>query len=75
MNGYSWTEEITTARSEISDAYYKVIKKYPVYEKEVIIGGFSAGAVAALDISLLNAIPVKGFISLCPGKSESVTKP
>ncbi len=73
MNGYSWTEDLELAKKEISEAFHKVKKEYSVDEKEVIIGGFSSGGVAALEISLGNVFPVAGFVVLCPAKPESFT--
>jgi predicted esterase len=73
MNGYSWTEDLELAKKEISEAFHKVKKDYPVDEKEVIIGGFSSGGIAALEVSLSNLFPVAGFVVLCPAKPESFT--
>ena len=73
MNGYSWTEDIELAKKEISEGFHKVKKDYSVDEKEVIIGGFSSGGVAALEVSLSNVFPVAGFVVLCPAKPESFT--
>jgi predicted esterase len=71
LNRYTWTVDMDIAKKEIIEAYNKIIKKYPVDEKEIIIGGFSAGGVAALEIMLCNSVPVTGFVVLCPGKPES----
>ena len=68
MNGYSWTEDIELAKEEISNAFHQLIKEYPVDEDEVIIGGFSSGGVAALEVSFSQVIPVAGFVVLCPAK-------
>jgi len=73
MNGYSWTEDLELAKKEISEAFHKVKKDYPVDEKEVIIGGFSSGGIAALEVSLSNVFPVAGFVVLCPAKPQSFT--
>jgi predicted esterase len=71
MSGYGWTENIELAKKEISEAFHKVIRDYSVDENEVIIGGFSSGGVAALEVSLSNVFPVAGFVVLCPAKPES----
>ena len=34
-------------------------------ENQVIIGGFSGGAIAAVDIALTNIIPIKAVVALC----------
>ncbi|WP_375372912.1 hypothetical protein [Clostridium sp. CF012] len=33
----------------------------------MLIGGFSGGAIASIDVTMSNAIPIKGFIALGPG--------
>lgn len=74
MNGYSWTEDIELSKKEIHDAYLKVIKEYPVDTDRVIIGGFSSGGVAALEITLNNIFPVQGFVVLCPARPDGFTE-
>ena len=71
MDGYNWTEDIELSKKEIADAYYQVLEKYSVDKDEVIIGGFSSGGVAALEVILSNTLPLAGFIALCPAKPES----
>ena len=71
MDGYNWTEDIELSKREIADAYNKTIKDYPVREDKVIVGGFSSGGVAALEVILNSTIPAAGFIALCPAKPES----
>lgn len=73
MNGFWWHDDIELAKREISDAYERVVSEYPVDRENVIIGGFSSGGVAALEVVLDNTLPVKGFIVLCPDWPESLT--
>jgi predicted esterase len=73
MDGYNWTEDIELSKREIAEAYQKTIKEYPVLKDKVIVGGFSSGGVAALEVILHNTIPAAGFIALCPAKPESFT--
>jgi len=70
MNGYNWTEDIEVSKKEIHEAYLKVIKEYPVDIDRVVIGGFSSGGVAALEVTLDNTFPVRGFVVLCPAKPD-----
>ncbi|UCC44039.1 MAG: hypothetical protein JSU65_13155 [Candidatus Zixiibacteriota bacterium] len=74
MDGFSWTEDIEIAKKDISSAYDAVTKEYAVDSEEVIIGGFSSGGVAALEVALCNTLPVSGFVALCPAKPESFTE-
>jgi predicted esterase len=73
-NGFWWHGDVELARKEIADAYKKIVSEYPVDTENVIIGGFSSGGLAALDIVLSNVIPVTGFVALCPDWPESFTK-
>lgn len=70
MNGFGWTDDIEIAKKQIMEAYREIVQEYPIDEKEVIIGGFSSGGIAALEISFGNTLPVAGFIALCPTKPD-----
>jgi predicted esterase len=73
MDGYSWTEDTEQAKKEIRQAYDKVIRDYSVDTFQVIIGGFSSGGVASLEVVLGNTIPVIGFVVLCPARPNDFT--
>lgn len=70
MDGYNWTEDIELTKKEIKEAYEKIIQNYPVDKSRVIIGGFSSGGVASLEVVLNNTVSVMGFVVLCPAKPE-----
>ena len=65
-NNYGWLKNPLKTRKDIKDWYELVSKEYSVDEESILIGGFSGGSIAAMDITLANVIPIKGFISLCP---------
>ena len=71
MDGFSWEERDTTNR-EIAEAYKKVSTQYAL-TNEVLIGGFSSGGMASLQLVMDNVIPVKGFVVLCLPVPESLT--
>jgi predicted esterase len=71
MDEYNWTEDLEISTREIAQAYREIIDEYPVAEDRVIVGGFSSGGVATLEVALTDAIPLTGFIALCPAKPES----
>jgi len=73
MNGFNWTEDMEISKREITQAYKKVVKAYPVDKERIIVGGFSSGGVASLEIVLQDILPVRGFIVLCPAKPDSFT--
>lgn len=73
-NGFSWTINPLISRNDIKECYNLILRKYSIDEKCVIIGGFSGGAITALDITFANVIPIKGFIGIGPDFPKSFTK-
>jgi predicted esterase len=71
MMGFSW-ENCLIARREIADAYEQVVSEYSIDTSQVVIGGFSSGGMASLDIVLDNTIPVAGFVVLCPPSLDTL---
>lgn len=69
-NGFNWTEDMELTLREIREAFHQVVSLYAVDTSRVIVGGFSSGGVAALDVVLRNALPVIGFVALCPAMPE-----
>lgn len=65
-NGFGWLDNPEVAHRDINDAYDAVCRDYPVDRERVFIGGYSGGAITSLDVTLSRAIPVAGFIALCP---------
>jgi predicted esterase len=74
MNSF-WWEDATTARRDVARAYRKVIEQYAIDTEQVVIGGFSSGGKASLDIALSGTIPVTGFVVLCPAPPETSFTP
>lgn len=73
MNGYSWTRDMELSIQEIKAAYEDVVRRYSVATDEVVVGGFSSGAIASLEMVLRNTLPVRGFVVLCPAIPEGFT--
>lgn len=67
-NGFGWLINQDISRQEIKDCYEQLLLDYSIDESHVIIGGFSGGSDASVDIAISNSIPAKGFIALCPDK-------
>ncbi|WP_425449770.1 alpha/beta hydrolase [Dethiothermospora halolimnae] len=65
---YDWSYD------ELKTCYDIIRDKYSIDEKNIIIGGFSGGATAAIDFTMTNPIPIKGFISLSTQKPKSFNK-
>ncbi|HCO74520.1 MAG TPA: hypothetical protein DIT16_06660 [Clostridium sp.] len=73
-NGFSWTMNPLISRNDIKECYNLLLQEYFIDDECVIIGGFSGGAITALDITFANVIPIKGFIAIGPDFPESFTK-
>lgn len=74
MTGYSWTEDLEISRGEITDAFLQVAASYSIDRGEIIVGGFSAGGIAALEVVLGNDFPTAGFVTLCPPRPENFSE-
>jgi len=72
-DGYNWTEDLDVTRHEVRAAYEQLLREYPIDPSRTIIGGFSSGGVASLEIAFGTTIPVAGFVVLCPARPEGVT--
>ncbi|KZN59871.1 hypothetical protein N473_02845 [Pseudoalteromonas luteoviolacea CPMOR-1] len=73
-NGYGWVPDFAITNSEISKAVSAVISEYLIDESNVVIGGFSGGAIAAIEVAMSNSVNVSGVIGLCPSiKPPSLT--
>jgi len=73
-SSFSWSNP-EISHKDIKKTYEEMIKEYLIDESNIIVGGFSEGAMRTLDIALNhNYIPVKGFIALCPDKPETFEK-
>jgi predicted esterase len=44
-----------------------------VDRERVLVGGFSSGDVASLEVVLQDALPVRGFMVLCPAMPDGLT--
>jgi predicted esterase len=73
MDGFSWEEQETTLK-EVREAYDRVCAEYPVDTADVLIGGFSSGGFGSLVVTFFEAVPVDGFIILCPPMPENITE-
>jgi predicted esterase len=73
MTGYSWTQDLEVSRREVTEAYQRVANEYPIDRNEVLVGGFSAGGIASLEVVLGDDFPLSGFVVLCPARPENFT--
>lgn len=73
MDGYSWENQETT-KKELEEAYDRICAEYQVDHDEIIIGGFSSGGYASLVATFFEAVPVKGFVILCPPMPDNITE-
>lgn len=64
-------EMYNSMREELGECYELITQQYSINHDEIIIGGFSGGAHAAIDMALADIIPIKGAILLCSQRPKS----
>ena len=65
-DAYVW-DDLELGGSEIKDHYEQFLKEYSIDSERLVIGGFSKGGEMAIWQTLMNIIPVSGFIAVNPG--------
>ncbi len=65
--GFQWNQDVETARKDLLECFSIVSTEYSVDPSKMYIGGFSGGAMISVEFALGEVLPLKGFISLCPG--------
>ena len=74
-DGFGWTPDYEITRRDMKAAYDEVVHQYSIDTDNILIGGYSGGAIASIEVTMANTLPVKGFISLCPSlKPDSFSK-
>ncbi|MHB8054076.1 MAG: tetratricopeptide repeat protein [Candidatus Aminicenantales bacterium] len=71
MKGFHWQDEARTCR-DVEDAYKQILEKYPVDTDRVLIGGFSSGGFGSIIVAFSSAVPVRGFVALCPEPPQTL---
>lgn len=74
-NGFGWTPDYGITRRDIRAAFEAIRSDHNIDENRVIVGGFSGGSIAAIEIAMADVIPLKGFISLCPSLKPASFSP
>lgn len=69
---YGWGSGDERLDRDITRIFREIAGQYKVDTGFVLTGGISAGATAAIDISLRGIIPVKGFIAWCPDQPSFI---
>ena len=72
FNRFSWRSGDEKTHKEIKMLFDETISEYNIDTSKIIIGGFSAGGLMAIDLVASNIIPVKGFLGGCPGDPGSL---
>jgi len=65
-NAYVW-DDFESAAKEMQDHYAGLVEEYQIDTERTVIGGFSKGGEMAIWATLMDTIPVRGFIAVCPG--------
>lgn len=72
--GFGWTTDYNQSRKEINDAYMQICDQYSIDKKKVIVGGFSGGSMASLNLMINETFPIKGIVALCPNETDDCTE-
>lgn len=72
--GFGWTYDYGKSRSEIKEAYDLICREYSVDRRKVLVGGFSGGSMASLNLMMNDAFPMKGIVALCPNETDDCTE-
>lgn len=70
LNNFCW-EDISFARQEIVQMVSEITDHHPVRLDQIFIGGFSQGGTMSIDLAMNQALPIRGYIALCPRKPDS----
>lgn len=65
-HGFGWMDDYEKSNRDIKECLNSIIKTYSVNESEIMIGGFSGGAITSVHFVMSGILPIKGFIGLCP---------
>jgi pimeloyl-ACP methyl ester carboxylesterase len=60
-------DDAPTAQREVLAHFEALGRAYRVDERRIVLAGFSRGAEVAVELAVTGAIPVRGFIAVCPG--------
>ncbi|MDX9864512.1 MAG: hypothetical protein RBT34_06885 [Anaerolineaceae bacterium] len=71
LKNFGW-DDAALARQEIVQMTSEITDHHPVQLDRIFIGGFSQGATLSIDLAVTQALPIRGFIALCPRKPASV---
>jgi len=63
---FVWLPNPQIARQDIKNCYDLVTSQFSIDPHAVILGGFSGGAITAIDLTLADIFPVKGFVCQSP---------
>jgi len=65
-DAYVW-DDLELGGSEIKDHYDGLVEEHPISTEQIVIGGFSKGGEMAIWMTLMDKIPVAGFVAVNPG--------
>lgn len=65
-DNFGWLRDYSLAHKEIRACYDQVMTQYAIDPHAIYIGGYSGGAIMSTEIALSQALPVRGWVGLCP---------
>ncbi len=63
---FGWIKDYEIAKKDLRACFDQVVEQFSVDPQQVYMGGFSGGAITSTEVALSDALPIKGWIALCP---------
>lgn len=71
LKNFAW-QDPGLARQEIQQMASEITDQYAVGLDQIFIGGFGQGATLGIELAVSQALPIRGFIALCPQRPANV---
>ena len=72
-NAYWWAEDLPGRLGDIRIHYEDILQSYPIDRNRIVIAGMSQGSGMAIYTALGGEIPIRGFISVAVGWSDTAS--
>lgn len=72
---YEWLGDMERTRVDLKRCYDIICSQYAIKKDQVLVGGFSCGAIAAMEATFADLFPIKGFITVSPSEIPESANP
>lgn len=64
---YGWRTGDERAFKKLAYLFSEVEKTYHLDQRQILVAGMSAGGTFAIDVAVRQVLPIRGFLTFCPG--------